>query len=833
MAGSSEEKNDGLGRKKSVLRKTDVLGAGWETRLEEARARRAKALEGKAQPEITEPQKPWEIKAVTELPPLIDEETGQETDAPDLSLLGIEPKAKPALPPTPGADEIDAAIAAARSARIETKSRLDFQETREADTTGAAPVSGDALPADRLPEDTDRPASLETARRLAVVEAIAAAEVETPPEPKPVAWEDRVKEAEEINVASKPVIDAPIVEEVVPEEAIVEVSGVRWELVAAAVLLMVAPVVGYGIFMRDDGTASVARSGEDAAVTVAAVAPEQAQQQPSEPEPAPVVTAAVQPETTPEVEAPVATAPVATAPVATAPVATDPEPVAEAVPAEVQAIPDAQVAASAEPTGDTGEDAPRVEVLQADVGQLRPKPRVEASPEQLAALAAPGQNAQVLVDGRASVVPETVASEKAPSVDGAAVEPVLEVLEAEAGQLRPKPRGAVPADRLAALTSPQGATTTAVDGAAPVTEAFVSDTAPTVGAKTETLSMRASVDSQGAPSFPVVQPSPDPKPSGSADRALAVKGPAPADLLPTIAEPLGRSPQSLRDATEVGSVVRLAGIAPALGFDAVLPDALERPDASALSSRQEKGLQPAEPTLPIAFQSPLDLALAIGSSDPFRPDQTQVADQALVVSSLAPAPAQYPSPDRLQDLVPVLSGPGIELLPPEPLAPSAPSEAVAIEPGATVIYLHAAVTAEAEEVETAMASVTEATGFPAQTTPPFDFKISQTQVRFFHPEDREAAARVAETMSARLRSFTNFDPKPAPGTVELWLAGGGQAGARAAAPKVAVKKPAAPRRATSTRQAQPAPPPRQKIEATTIIRKRPTGLGKIFGGSGG
>ena len=794
MAGSFDEKNDGLGRKKSVLRKTDVLGAGWESRLEEARARRAKALEGKSQPEPTEPQKPWEARAVTELPPLIDEETGRETDAPDLSLLGIQPKEAPDLPPPPSQDEIDAAIAAARAARIETKTRLDFEDTGKADAPVVPPV-----PRDAAPLIDEGAGSQETMRRLSVVEAVA------PPEEEHVAWADRVKEAEEINEASKPVIDAPLVEEEEPEEPIVEVTGVRWELVAAAVLLLATPIAAYGLFMRDGGSVSVAQSGTEAVEVTAALAPVEVEM----PEVEPVETAAV----APVVEEPEAEEPEVQEPVAAAP---EPEPVTEEVAPVSQPVQEEQVATVELPASamvavvESGDGLFVVDVQEADPGQIHPRPRGDVSPELLAALTATDP-----------VEPALTETEQ-PG-------PTLVVLQAEDDQIHPKPRGEVPSDVLAALTTlaPDASGT---EGAA---EAILSDTAPTVDAKTGALAVLASLDTQGVPSFPVVQPSPDQKPGGSADRALAVKGPAPADLLPNVAAPLGRGPQSMRSASGVDSVVRLAAIAPTIGFDAVLPEVRDRSKVSTLSSRQDGALQPAEPRLPRRFTAPFDLGVLVGSTDPVRPDQTRIADQALVVASLAPAPAQIAAPKRIEQIVPALSGPGIELLPPSPPKPDT-SDAAVLEPGAPVIYLHAAVTADADEVGKVMASVSDVTGFPARTTPPFDFKISQTQVRFFHPEDREAASKVADAMSARLRSFTNFDPKPPQGTIELWLAGGGKAAARASAPKVALKKPAAPKRTAPKRQAQrAAPPPQKKIEATTIIRKRPSGLGKIFGGSGG
>ena len=49
--------------------------------------------------------------------------------------------------------------------------------------------------------------------------------------------------------------------------------------------------------------------------------------------------------------------------------------------------------------------------------------------------------------------------------------------------------------------------------------------------------------------------------------------------------------------------------------------------------------------------------------------------------------------------------------------------------------------------------------------------ISASNVRFYHPDDAEAAAAIADGIGASLRDFTDFDPRPPAGLVEIWLAG--------------------------------------------------------------
>ena len=71
---------------------------------------------------------------------------------------------------------------------------------------------------------------------------------------------------------------------------------------------------------------------------------------------------------------------------------------------------------------------------------------------------------------------------------------------------------------------------------------------------------------------------------------------------------------------------------------------------------------------------------------------------------------------------------------------------------------------------------------------PVGITVRESNVRFFHPEDAAAAGRVAEALGIRSRDFTDYTPRPPRGTVELWLAGKGQA-----TPKVAAK-PAKPKK---------------------------------------
>jgi hypothetical protein len=174
------------------------------------------------------------------------------------------------------------------------------------------------------------------------------------------------------------------------------------------------------------------------------------------------------------------------------------------------------------------------------------------------------------------------------------------------------------------------------------------------------------------------------------------------------------------------------------------------------------------------------------------------------------------------------SAPDVDAAAPEPL----PAEPV----GTGTVFFHAPDTVAASLVEREASLVAEATGLSTSVKEPVSFTISSSNVRYFHPEDREAAAAVAEALSARLRDFTDFEPAPDVGTIEVWLEGEPEAAEAASVAPAAVEPappppppaaaPAPTRRSAPVRARQdPAP----TFSTTTITRTRPSGLGRIFG----
>ena len=91
---------------------------------------------------------------------------------------------------------------------------------------------------------------------------------------------------------------------------------------------------------------------------------------------------------------------------------------------------------------------------------------------------------------------------------------------------------------------------------------------------------------------------------------------------------------------------------------------------------------------------------------------------------------------------------------------------------------------------------------------PVRFAIGRSNVRFYHDADGPGAATVASLLAPGLppedapqaRDFTDYATPPAPGKVEVWLAGAPAAGASAP------RRPARPRRAPHPPRHRPPPP---------------------------
>ena len=117
-----------------------------------------------------------------------------------------------------------------------------------------------------------------------------------------------------------------------------------------------------------------------------------------------------------------------------------------------------------------------------------------------------------------------------------------------------------------------------------------------------------------------------------------------------------------------------------------------------------------------------------------------------------------------------------------------------------VLHIPASVSAsQVQKIQSDLAG----TGYDVRTAQRTNLTIGNSNVRYFHRADADAARTLAESVGARLRDFTDFRPSPPVGLVEIWISGRG-GGTSAATPA---------RTARATNQPRAAAPVVQDPEA--------------------
>ena len=174
--------------------------------------------------------------------------------------------------------------------------------------------------------------------------------------------------------------------------------------------------------------------------------------------------------------------------------------------------------------------------------------------------------------------------------------------------------------------------------------------------------------------------------------------------------------------------------------------------------------------------------------DAARPSQSETedlaaldfADQPEVPFSIVPVPSRPRAapPTQTEDVA--------RLQPQARPSETSPSDQ-GVEPTETITSIGGAkfrLFAPASVSDKAVQSVVaglQTTGHEVSGTARVGFGISQSNVRYYHPQDAEKAAALAKDAGALLRDFTGSRSKTPNGIVELWLAGksSGRASARA------------------------------------------------------
>lgn len=254
---------------------------------------------------------------------------------------------------------------------------------------------------------------------------------------------------------------------------------------------------------------------------------------------------------------------------------------------------------------------------------------------------------------------------------------------------------------------------------------------------------------------PAAAPMPEPGRPMAPVVAAPVTAPPPAvetvaALVPAPVRPVAR-PRIETDMT--AALVREIPVEPAASSRSDPPG----PAAAPSGPRAAMPLSgpPAPESAPVAIGDVIALPVAL---PPPPPVTGIVADEAPTVPSPAALPAVGP-PAPLSAVASADPGP----------TPAGPPPAPPPAAGLQVSVL-AAASAGKGKAE-AVARQIGAAGFDVVRTREVALRITRTHVRYYHPQDAEAAAALAATMKAEARDFTSAKSPPPVGSVELWIAG--------------------------------------------------------------
>jgi hypothetical protein len=135
------------------------------------------------------------------------------------------------------------------------------------------------------------------------------------------------------------------------------------------------------------------------------------------------------------------------------------------------------------------------------------------------------------------------------------------------------------------------------------------------------------------------------------------------------------------------------------------------------------------------------------------------------------------------------------------------------------VHVHVPSGLATSEADRAVA-VLGAAGYAPSSRLTVQLTIGSTNIRYYHPEDAEAAQDIAAAITgetgspAVARDFTDFSPRPAAGTIEVWLAGQSPSGPAAQAsqpsPPSTVQRGAQQPQAAAPQRQQPSQPAQQQ-----------------------
>ncbi|MFC7538457.1 LytR C-terminal domain-containing protein [Siccirubricoccus deserti] len=106
-----------------------------------------------------------------------------------------------------------------------------------------------------------------------------------------------------------------------------------------------------------------------------------------------------------------------------------------------------------------------------------------------------------------------------------------------------------------------------------------------------------------------------------------------------------------------------------------------------------------------------------------------------------------------------------------PARPARPEPAAALASGPRVFVHYRGGSPAAAEAASTAAALLRDSGFEVSDLRTVQSVPAQRVVRYFHAEDAGAAARLAGRLGRgwAIQDFRNFEPSPAPQTLEIWL----------------------------------------------------------------
>ena len=201
------------------------------------------------------------------------------------------------------------------------------------------------------------------------------------------------------------------------------------------------------------------------------------------------------------------------------------------------------------------------------------------------------------------------------------------------------------------------------------------------------------------------------------------------------------------------------------------------PDAARpWTGRSRMAPEPVARVLPIRLTTSASAALPRSDASvlPIRVSMDRVVQRAEAPSAFGRRPAERP--EALASADPPEAA---RATPPRTRPPPVPAEPVNAPLGRPTVFIHVPPGVSAAAVERVSRGLFGADPADIRVIP-VAFRISSTHVRYYRPAD----ARVAEAVRAAVaraypgrrdgspRDFSFYEPRPAPGTIEVWLLGG-------------------------------------------------------------